>query len=180
MRALNTLPVTHTTDIETSLNYLHGEEPLMISQQFIRQSRTPHTSSNPEVHYRVHNSPPLVPVLCQTNAVHNLRPIPSKSVLILSTQLCLSLPNGLISSGFLTKGLPVLRPYACHMPVHPTAIDLIALRVFGEQYKSRGFSLCTFLQPAVPCSLVRSKIFLSTLFPNTTNPCFSLHVEDQS
>jgi hypothetical protein len=66
------------------------------------------------------------------------------------------------------------------MPVHPPPIDLIALRLFGEQYESRGFSLCTFLQPPVPCSLARSTFFLSILFPNTTNPCFSLQVEDQS
>ena len=108
------------------------------------------------------------------------RPVPLRPVSILSTQLRLSLSNGLLSSGFLTKSLQVLRPHACHMPVHPPPIDLIALRVFGEQYKSRGFSLCTFPQLPVPCSLVRSKIFLSNLFPNTTNPCFSLHVEDQS
>jgi hypothetical protein len=107
------------------------------------------------------------------------RPTPLISVLILSIQLRLSLPNGLLSSGFRTISLHILLPHACHMHVHPNPIDLIALRVFDKQHKSRGFSLCTFLQHHVPCSLVRSKIYLSTPFPITTNPCFTLHVKDQ-
>jgi hypothetical protein len=117
--------------------------------------------------------------LSSATSIHSTtsRPIPVTAVLISSTQLRLSLPNGLLFSGFLTKCLQVLRPHACHVPVHPTPLDLIAIRVFGEQHKSRGFSLCTFLQPPVLCPLVRSKIFLSTLFPYTINPCFPLHVE---
>jgi hypothetical protein len=52
-----------------------------------------------KVHYRVHNSPPQVPILSQINPV---RPTPFylRSILILSIHLRLGLPSGLFLSGF--------------------------------------------------------------------------------
>jgi len=54
----------------------------------------------PKFHYRVHNTPPLVPVLSQMTPVHNLQPYFSKVHLILSSHLRLGLPSGLLLSGF--------------------------------------------------------------------------------
>jgi hypothetical protein len=48
------------------------------------------------VHYRVHRSPPLVPILSQIDPV----PTISRSIFILSTHLRLGLPSGLSPSGF--------------------------------------------------------------------------------
>jgi hypothetical protein len=58
---------------------------------------------NPEVHYRVYKGPPLVPILSQVNPVHTTLYYLHKIHLILSFQVCLVYPSGLISSRFPTK-----------------------------------------------------------------------------
>ena len=62
---------------------------------------------NPNVHYRVHNSPPLVPIPIQINPAHALYSKSSRSILILSSHLRLILPCGLSPSGFPSKTLHV-------------------------------------------------------------------------
>jgi hypothetical protein len=64
---------------------------------------------NTKVHYRIHNSPPPVPILNHINSVHApLHPTSWISILILSSHLRLGLPIGLLPSGLPTKN-PVYR-----------------------------------------------------------------------
>jgi hypothetical protein len=55
---------------------------------------------NPKVHYSVHKSPSVVPILSQIDPVHTIPPIS-----ILSTHICLGLPSDLFHSGFPTNTL---------------------------------------------------------------------------
>jgi hypothetical protein len=55
---------------------------------------------NAKVHYRVHKSPPLVPILNQINPTHII-PSYLRSILILAVHLRLDFPSGLFPSAFL-------------------------------------------------------------------------------
>jgi len=59
---------------------------------------TSHLLCNSKVLYRVHNIPPLLPVLSQVNIP--TRHISVKSILMLSYRQRLSFPSGFIPSGF--------------------------------------------------------------------------------
>jgi hypothetical protein len=93
---------------------------------------------NPKINYRVHKSPPLVPILSHINPIHT---IPSYlSNLILSTHLRQGLPSGLLPSGFSTNILYaiVFSPIRATWPTHLILLDFIVLIIIGEEYKLWG------------------------------------------
>ena len=107
------LPTYLPTCLPTCLpTYLPTYLPTQANSSSV--SQIPHFVWNWNVHYRVHNSPPLVPIVSQLYPVHT--PILFLHTLILSFHPHLGLPTVLFASGFPTKTLyePVLSPNVPH------------------------------------------------------------------
>jgi hypothetical protein len=89
---------------------------------------------NKKVYYRFHKSPPLVPILSQTNSVHTIPSCLSKSHLNIFHALHLGLPSGLFPSVFPTNNIQLipLFPFCATCPAHVILLDLIILIILGE------------------------------------------------
>ena len=90
-----------------------------------------------------------------------------RSILILSSYLCLGLPSGLFPSGFPTKILYALLFFtAITCLIHLILLEAITRIITNEEHRPRSFSLCSPLQAPVTLSLLPNTIF-STLLSNS-------------
>ena len=99
--------------------------PSWEANRFSASQEIPRILWNPKVHYRIHKFLPPVPILSQLESVHAPTSHFLRSILILSSHLCLGLPSGLFPS--VSPPKPCIRlsspPYALHAP--PNSFYLI-------------------------------------------------------
>jgi hypothetical protein len=82
----------------------HGAVILLRGCQLCSYSELLSVLRNPKSHYRVHNSPPLVPIASQINSIHTIPFSLSLSKTHFNiVHSHLGLPSGLFTSGFLTN-----------------------------------------------------------------------------
>ena len=93
-----------------------------------------------EVHYRSHQIPPPVPVLDQVYQVHDAHSTAWRAISILSSQLRLSFPSGLFTSGLPTKSL-----HAPHLSLTHATCPARLILIYGEYYRASSSSLFSFL-----------------------------------
>jgi len=72
----------------------------------------------------------------------------------------------------------LLSPIRATCPFHLIFLDFITCVILGEEYRSLGSTLCSFLHSRFTSSLLGPNIFLSTLFSNILNLCSSLSVTE--
>jgi len=104
-------------------------------------------------------------------------PTSRRSLLILSSQRRLGLPNGLFPPGLPTRIEYNLRfsPIRATLPAHLSHRDFIIF-TSGESYRPWSSSLCSLLHSPVILSRFGPYIFFTTLFSNTRNLCSSARV----
>ena len=107
---------------------------------------------NPKVHYRIHKSPPSVPILRHINPVHVPHLIAWRFILTLFSHLRLGLPNRFIPSGLPTNTLYASLPSSkrARYPAHLIFLNLNTRIMFHRSYSS---PLCNLLHFPVTTSL---------------------------
>ena len=109
MKLLTYLLITYL--LACLLTHSMEQSPSSEANQFSASQEIPHILWNPKYHYCIH-----------CHLIQSIPPHPTswRSILILSSPLCLGLPSGLFPSGFptITLNMPLLFPIHTTCPAH--------------------------------------------------------------
>ena len=114
------------------------QSPSWEVNRFAASQEIPRILRKPKVHYCIQKCLPPVRILSQLNPVHTPHHTSWRSVLILSSLLCLGLPSGLFPSGFPAKipYTPLSSPICATCPAHLILLDFITRTILGEKCRS--------------------------------------------
>ena len=147
------------------------------ANRFSASQEIPRILWNPKVSYHIHNCPTHAPILNQIHPTH----VPTSYFLKIRLNIILpSTPES--SKWFLSFRIPPpkLRLHLSFPPhLHLTLLDFITRTIFGEEYRSLSFSLCSLLHSTVTSSPLVPNNLLSALFWNILSLFSSLRVTDQ-
>ena len=118
--------------------------------------------------------------LSSASPIQSINPHPTsqKSILILSTHLCLVLPSGSIFFRFPNHDPIHLisSPIRATCPTHLILLSFITRKILGEEYKLFSSLLCNLLLSPVTSSLLGPNILLNTMFSYILSEAWLLNV----
>lgn len=118
---------------------------------------------NSKVRHRVHKSPPLLPILKQTNSVHALESCFINICFNIILHLRFGLSGWLSFTSLQQNSIYISHPIRATWCAHHITPDLIAAVVTGEDHKPCSSSWCRFLQYLVRSSSSHPHVFLSNV-----------------
>jgi hypothetical protein len=131
------------------------KSPSWEANPFSASQEIPRILWNSKFHYRIHNSPPPIPILKHTDPVSDL------TSHFLNIHLNIIVPSTPRSSKWslclrFLHQIPVYistLPHTCYVPRPPHSSWFISRTILSEKYRSFSSSLCSFLHSLITSSL---------------------------